>query len=259
MVADKYLVCLYLEDVKASAPVFELATGKKVNQIPLDVGSISSVSACRKSKEFFFSFTSFTTPSKIFQCDFDDVTNLQPKVHIESKVPGYDADGLETRQVFYSSKDGTKIPMFIVAKKGLKLDGNNPCLLYGYGGFNISLSPGFSTTRLAWMQNLSGIFALANIRGGGEYGEEWHQAACKTKKQNCFDDFQAAGDYLVEQGFTSKNKLSILGGSNGGLLVGACLNQRPDLFRAGVAAVGVMDMLRFHRYYTYTSQPALRY
>lgn len=196
----------------------------------------------------FFSFTSFTTPSRIYQCNFDDPHNLTPTIYMEAKVPGYQSDGLETKQVFFNSKDGTRVPMFIVGKKGLKMDGSNPCLLYGYGGFNISLSPGFSTTRLAWMQNMNGLFALANIRGGGEYGEEWHQAACKLKKQNCFDDFQAAGEYLVDNGFTSKDGLSILGGSNGGLLVGACANQRPDLFRAAVAAVGVMDMLRFQRY-----------
>merc|ERR1711990_92870 len=247
-IAETYMLVIYLEDVKTVARVYQLETGKEVSQIPIEVGTISSVSARRKSKEMFFSFTSFTTPSRIYQCNFDDPHNLTPTIYMEAKVPGYQSDGLETKQVFFNSKDGTRVPMFIVGKKGLKMDGSNPCLLYGYGGFNISLSPGFSTTRLAWMQNMNGLFALANIRGGGEYGEEWHQAACKLKKQNCFDDFQAAGEYLVDNGFTSKEGLSILGGSNGGLLVGACANQRPDLFRAAVAAVGVMDMLRFQRY-----------
>ena len=223
--------------------VFELATGKEVNTIPIEVGTVSSMSASRKSKELFFSFTSFTTPSQIWRCDFDDALNLKPSLYRQAEIPGYSGDSLETRQVFYNSKDGTRVPMFIVCKKGLKLDGKSPCLLYGYGGFNISLGPGFSTMRLSWLENLNGIFALANIRGGGEYGEEWHQAACKLKKQNCFDDFQAGAEYLIQEGFTSADRLSILGGSNGGLLVGACLNQRPDLFKAGVAAVGVMDML----------------
>jgi len=247
-VAGKYLICCYLEHVKNVMRVFELATGKELTMIPLEVGTVSSISASRKSTELFFSFTSFTTPSQIWQCNFDDVDNLKPVLHMQASIPGYKGDTLETRQVFYPSNDGTKVPMFIVCKKGLKLDGKSPCLMYGYGGFNISLSPGFSTMRLAWLENLNGIFALANIRGGGEYGEEWHQAACKLKKQNCFDDFQAGAEYLIKEGFTAPERLSILGGSNGGLLVGACLNQRPDLYRAGVAAVGVMDMLRFHRY-----------
>jgi prolyl oligopeptidase len=159
----------------------------------------------------------------------------------------FDAAAYETKQVFYTSKDGTSVPMFLVYKRGLKLDGQNPTLLYGYGGFNISLTPGFSVSRAAWLE-MGGVYALANLRGGGEYGEDWHQSGTKLRKQNVFDDFIAAAEWLVANHYTSPRKLAIQGGSNGGLLVGACMTQRPELFRAALPAVGVMDMLRFHKF-----------
>ncbi len=159
----------------------------------------------------------------------------------------FDPDDYETTQVFYPSKDGTRIPMFLSHKKGLKRDGSNPTLLYGYGGFNISLTPSFSPSVLAWME-MGGLYALPNLRGGGEYGEDWHQAGTKLKKQNVFDDFIAAAEWLIANQYTSTPKLAISGGSNGGLLVGACMTQRPDLFGAAMPAVGVMDMLRFHKF-----------
>jgi prolyl oligopeptidase len=159
----------------------------------------------------------------------------------------FNGDEYETRQVFYSSKDGTQVPMFITHKKGLQLDGNNPTYLYGYGGFNVSLSPNFSISRLVWME-MGGVYAIANLRGGGEYGEDWHQAGTKLNKQNVFDDFIAAAEWLIDNKYTKPQKLAIAGGSNGGLLVGACMTQRPELFGAAIPAVGVMDMLRFHKF-----------
>ena len=157
----------------------------------------------------------------------------------------FNPDDYEVKQVFYSSKDGTRVPMFIAHKKGLRLDGSNPTLLYGYGGFNISLTPSFSVVNLAWME-MGGVYAVPNLRGGGEYGREWHQAGTKLQKQNVFDDFIAAAEWLIDNGYTRPDKLAIYGGSNGGLLVGACMTQRPELFGAAIPAVGVMDMLRFH-------------
>ena len=207
------------------------------------LGTVDAISADPDDNEMFYSFMSFLSPRAVYSYD---VRRQTSEVFKTPKLP-VDVSGFETRQVFYNSKDGTRVPMFITMKKGTALDGNNPTILYGYGGFNVSETPSFSPSNLVWME-MGGIYAVANIRGGSEYGKEWHEAGILGKKQNVFDDFIAAAEYLVKEKYTSSPKLAIAGGSNGGLLVGAVLNQRPELFGAALPAVGVMDMLRFHKF-----------
>ncbi|XP_021756518.1 prolyl endopeptidase-like [Chenopodium quinoa] len=246
-VNGNHLLVCYLNDVKHVLEVRDLETGSLLHHLPLDIGSVDDISARRKDSVVFFRFTSFLSPGIIYQCDLkSDVPEL--KIFREIVVPKFDRDEFQVDQVFVTSKDGTKIPMFIVSRKGIVLDGSHPCLLYGYGGFNISITPSFGVSRIVLLKNLGAIFCIANIRGGGEYGEEWHKAGSLAKKQNCFDDFISAAEFLVSNGYTQPKKLCIEGGSNGGLLVGACINQRPDIFGCALAHVGVMDMLRFHKF-----------
>ncbi|XP_067863012.1 prolyl endopeptidase-like isoform X2 [Heptranchias perlo] len=243
----KYLVLNYLKDVKDVLQLYDLATGDFLKDLPLDVGSIAGYSGRKKNTEIFYQFTSYLTPGIIYHCDLTKEI-LEPKVFREVEIKGFNFSEYQTVQVFYPSKDGTKIPMFIVHKKGIKRDGSHPVFLHGYGGFNHSLTPHYDVTNLIFIRHLGGVLAVANIRGGGEYGETWHQAGILGNKQNGFDDFQCAAEYLVQEGFTRKEKLTIHGGSNGGLLVGACVNQRPELFGCAVAEVAVMDMLKFHKF-----------
>ncbi|XP_059086874.1 prolyl endopeptidase-like [Tigriopus californicus] len=242
---DKLVVC-YMEDVKSILKTHDLNSGAVLHEFPLGVGSIVGVSGEKKHSELFYKFSSMITPGIIYFVDMS-TKNPVPKVFIKTEIEGLDESKCEVKQVFYPSKDGTKIPMFIAHRKDEKLDGNSPCLLYGYGGFNVSLTPSFSISQLFFIQHF-GVLAIPNIRGGGEYGRTWHDGGRLLNKQNVFDDFVAAAEFLVQNKYTRKEKLTIKGGSNGGLLVGACLNQRPDLFGAGVAAVGVMDMIRFHKF-----------
>jgi prolyl oligopeptidase len=237
------LVAEYLKDAQSDVRIYG-RDGKLVRRVELPgIGSAAGFGGKRSDTETFYAFTSFTSPATIYRYDLKTGTST---VFRQPKVKFNPAD-YETKQVFYQSKDDTKVPMFITAKKGLKLDGNNPVYLYGYGGFDISLTPSFSPANLAWLE-MGGVYAVANLRGGGEYGEDWHQAGMKLKKQNVFDDFIAAAEWLIGDKYTRKEKLSIGGGSNGGLLVGACVTQRPDLYGATLPAVGVMDMLRFHKF-----------
>jgi len=236
------LVATYLQDVAHHVYTFDL-NGKPEGEIELPGLGTVSFSGKRDDNIAFYTFTSFTSPGTIYKFD---VNTKKSELFRQIELK-FDFENYVTKQVFYPSKDGTKIPMFIVHKRDLKLDGNNPTYLYAYGGFNASMLPSFSTSRLMLLEN-NGVFALANIRGGGEYGEEWHRAGMLDKKQNVFDDFIAAAEYLIKEGYTNPNKLAIAGGSNGGLLIGAVINQRPDLFKVALPAVGVMDMLRFHKF-----------
>ncbi|XP_034668692.1 prolyl endopeptidase [Drosophila subobscura] len=243
---ENRLVVCYIRDVKSVLHSYELATGKMLQEFDLDIGTISGVSGEKKYSEIFYSFSSFLTPGIIYQYDFAKPEE-KPKVHREIKLDleGFSRDSYAVEQVFYKSKDDTDIPMFIIRKKRYTLE-PRPCLLYGYGGFNHSLMPSFGITAVTFIDAFDGVVAYPNLRGGGEYGIKWHNAGRLLKKQNVFDDFQAAAEYLTCNKYTSKDRLAIQGASNGGLLVGACINQRPDLFAAAVAQVGVMDMLRFH-------------
>lgn len=233
----------YLKDARTEIRRFKTdGTSLPPAKLP-GLGTASGFGGRSNQNETFYYFTSFTSPGAVYRYD---VTRNASTLFKAPKTQ-FDRDDYESRQIFATSKDGTKIPMFIVYKKGLKLDGNNPTLLYAYGGFNISLRPSYSPATIAWM-DLGGIYVMANLRGGGEYGEGWHEAGMKLKKQNVFDDFIACAEHLISKRFTSSKNLSIAGGSNGGLLVGACMVQRPELYGACLPAVGVMDMLRFHKF-----------
>jgi prolyl oligopeptidase len=242
-VVNDTFVLGYLKDAQTEVRIYDLQ-GKLLRNVDLPgIGTAEGFGGKRKDKETFYAFTSFIVPTTIYRNDLEagkSAVYRQPKVD-------FDSSRYETKQVFYTSKDGTRVPMFVTAKKGLKLDGQNPVLLYAYGGFNISLTPAFSVGNAVWLE-MGGVYAQPNLRGGGEYGEDWHQAGTKFRKQNVFDDFIAAGEWLIANHYTSSAKLAIRGGSNGGLLVGACLTQRPDLYGAVLPAVGVMDMLRFHKF-----------
>ncbi len=242
VVGDRF-IATYLKDAHTVVRVFDLS-GKHIRDVDLPgLGTASGFRGKREDGETFYSFTSYTTPATIYRYD---VETGESTVWREPALK-FDPSAYETTQVFYTSKDGTRIPMFITAKKGLQRNGDNPTLLYGYGGFNIPLTPGFSPSNLTWLE-MGGVYAVANLRGGGEYGESWHQGGTRTRKQNVFDDFIAAAEWLIAEKYTRTEKLGISGRSNGGLLVGACMTQRPDLFGACLPGVGVLDMLRFHKF-----------
>lgn len=237
------LFALYSKDVTTRVYVYNMK-GQLENEVPLPgLGSAGGFGGENDDKFVFYTYTSFNYPPTIFRYD---IATKKSTVFREPEVSFKPTD-YETKQVFYTSKDGTKVPMFITYKKGLKLDGTNPTILYGYGGFNISLTPSFSPTRMPFLDQ-GGVYAQANLRGGSEYGEEWHKQGMKLKKQNVFDDFIAAAEFLIKEKYTSSARLALQGGSNGGLLVGAVINQRPDLCKVAFPAVGVMDMLRFHKF-----------
>jgi prolyl oligopeptidase len=243
-VAGGKLFAVYAKDVSERAYVYSL-DGKLENEIALPgLGAVAGLQGRNDDKEVFYTFTSFNYPPTIFRYD---VATRKSSVFRETVIPDFKAGDYEVKQVFFASKDGTKVPMYLVHKKGMALDGRNPTLMYGYGGFNITTGPSFSALRVALLEQ-GFVYASVNLRGGSEYGEKWHEAGMKLKKQNVFDDFIAAGEWLIANRYTSSDRLAINGGSNGGLLVGAVMNQRPDLFKAAVPQVGVMDMLRFHKF-----------
>ncbi|MEP6674151.1 MAG: prolyl oligopeptidase family serine peptidase [Ferruginibacter sp.] len=237
------IFCSYLKDAVSKVYQYD-RSGKQIREISLPgLGSAGGFGAKQGDKELYYTYTSYTAPYTIYKLD---IASGKTSLYKQSKVQ-FDPNDYESRQVFYTSKDGTKIPMLITYKKGIKLDGKNPLLLYAYGGFSVSITPYFSTSNIILLEN-GGIYAVPNIRGGGEYGEAWHEAGIKTKKQNVFDDFAAAAQFLVDSGYTSRNLLAIEGGSNGGLLIGATITQHPDICKVAFPAVGVMDMLRYHKF-----------
>jgi len=242
LVGDRFLVS-YLKDAASLVRVYEV-DGKHVRNVTFPaIGSAGGFGGRRSDRETFYSFSNYTTPGSVYRYDVESGRSAvfrQPEV-------AFDPEDYVTKQVFYESHDGTRVPMFITHKQGLGLDGSNPTILYAYGGFNISLTPGFSVTNLVWLER-GGIYAVPNLRGGGEYGRAWHEAGMLSNKQNVFDDYIAAAEWLIENDYTSPQKLAIRGGSNGGLLVGAAITQRPELFAAAIPAVGVMDMLRYHKF-----------
>jgi prolyl oligopeptidase len=241
--AGGHVVAEYLEDVKSMLVIYG-TDGTRQGTVALPgIGTVGGLSGRMDTPELFYGFTSFLYPATVFRYDFA-TKRSEP---FQAPHVAFDPGAYETRQVFYRSKDGTRVPMFITARKGIKLDGSHPTVLYAYGGFNISVTPSFSPTTAVWLEH-GGIYAVANLRGGGEFGEAWHHAGMLDKKQNVFDDFIAAAEYLINQHYTSTAHLAIHGYSNGGLLVGAVLDQRPDLFAAAYPGAGVMDMLRYQKF-----------
>ncbi|SER82271.1 prolyl oligopeptidase family serine peptidase [Pedobacter rhizosphaerae] len=238
-----FLWASYLKDASTNIIQFDL-TGKQIRAVQLpDIGTVAGFGGYKSDQEFFYTFTNFTTPGTIYRYDIAQASStLYKKSELKANTENF-----ETKQVFFTSKDGTKVPMFIVHKKGIKLDGNNPVYLYAYGGFQISLTPAFSLSRMLFLEK-GGIYVQPSLRGGSEYGEAWHKAGMLEKKQNVFDDFIAAAEYLIKEKYTNPGKIAISGGSNGGLLVGACMTQRPELFKVALPAVGVLDMLRYHKF-----------
>ncbi|SEA34539.1 prolyl oligopeptidase [Porphyromonadaceae bacterium KH3R12] len=238
-----YFFAHYMKDAISQVKQYDYH-GNLVREVELPgVGSVGGFGGKKEDTTLYFTFTNYITAGTIYSYEPKEG---KTEVYEKSKAK-FNSDDYESKQVFYTSKDGTKIPMIISHKKGIKLNGKNPTILYGYGGFNVSLTPGFSIANAVWMEN-GGIYAVPNLRGGGEYGKQWHVAGTQTQKQNVFDDFIAAGEFLIENGYTSPDYLAIRGGSNGGLLVGACMTQRPDLFKVALPAVGVLDMLRYHTF-----------
>ena len=238
-----YIFCSYLKDAVSKVVQHDM-TGKQIREITLPgPGSAYGFGGKKADKDLYYTFTSYVNPPTIYNYD---IKSGESKIYKASNVK-FNPSDYESKQVFYTSKDGTKIPMIVTHKKGLKLDGKNPCMLYGYGGFGVSLTPYFSTSNIILLEN-GGVYAVPNLRGGGEYGKKWHDQGIKTNKQNVFDDFKAAADFLVEKGYTSRDLLAISGGSNGGLLVGACMTQDPKMCKVALPAVGVLDMLRYHKF-----------
>ena len=238
-----FLWASYLKDASTNIVQFDLS-GNKIKDVKLpDIGTVGGFGGYKDDIEFFYSFTNFTTPGTSYRYD---IKQGESTLYKKSALK-FNTDNYETKQVFYPSKDGTKVPMFMVYKKGIKLNGDNPVFLYAYGGFQISLTPTFSLSRMLFLEH-GGIYVQPSLRGGSEYGEAWHKAGMLEKKQNVFDDFIGAAEYLIKEKYTNRAKIAISGGSNGGLLVGACMTQRPELFKVALPAVGVLDMLRYHKF-----------
>lgn len=238
-----YIFASYMVDAISKVMQYDYQ-GNLIRDIELPgIGTVSGFGAKKEDKELYYNFTNYVTPGNIYKYSLETgISELYQKSKID-----FDSDAYESKQIFYTSKDGTEVPMIITHKKGLELNGKNPTILYGYGGFNVSLTPSFSTANTVWLEQ-GGIYAVPNLRGGGEYGKAWHDAGTQTKKQNVFDDFISAAEYLIENNYTSSEYLAIRGGSNGGLLVGATMTQRPDLMKVALPAVGVLDMLRYHTF-----------
>ncbi|ODM95949.1 Prolyl endopeptidase, partial [Orchesella cincta] len=247
VVNEDKLVLKYLEDVKSRVEIRSLHNGTLIQHLQIPLGAVDSFGGKKSNTEFFFRVVSFLTPGIIYRVDLTTAP-YEAKVFKEVKVNGFDPSSFTVKQVFYPSKDGTLVPMFIVHKKSLKMNSNANTFIYGYGGFNINIVPTFKPDRIVFLQNFNGVYAVPNIRGGGEYGQKWHEGGRLLNKQNVFDDFQAAAEFLIRERYTTASKIAINGGSNGGLLVGACVNQRPDLYGAGIAQVGVHDLLRFQKF-----------